>query len=347
VLLARQRRRSTLAGVLALAVAVAAGGLVWRNLAVEQAPVNPRPRPVPVLPRHVQARIPVVGGPVAVTVGAGEVWVANQDAGTVSRIDAASNRVVATVRGGVPAPRRTGCGANLCNPRIVITAGAGAVWVGAGSSTVRIDPTSNRVTATWPFGPGGGDLLAAQGALWVSQNDGTVLRVDPASGTPVARIRVASTPVVTLGWSWLASLDGAVWAANPGLGTISRIDPRTGRVSPWVQLKGPWATHGMVAAAGSLWLALDDGSVLRVDPASRRVTARVAVGGRPFAVAGGDAGVFLANQYAPVVTRIDPATNRVAARIPIAADLAVAVGAGAVWAADSSALYRIDPYASG
>jgi hypothetical protein len=48
-----------------------------------------------------------------------------------------------------------------------------------------------------------------------------------------------------------------------------------------------------------------------------------------------------------VVTRIDPAANRVAARIPIPADLAIAVGAGAAWAADSNALYRINPYASG
>src|SRR4030095_7886425 len=103
VLRTRQRRRSTLAAALTLAVAGAGGGGGWRTLAVEQAPVAP-PGPVPALPRHVQARIPVVGGPAAVAVGAGAVWVVSQDGGTVSRIDPASNRVGAT-GSGVPTSR--------------------------------------------------------------------------------------------------------------------------------------------------------------------------------------------------------------------------------------------------
>src|SRR6266540_3458723 len=78
----------------------------------------------------------------------------------------------------------------------------------------------------------------------------------------------------------------------------------------------------------------------------RRVAARVAVGGRPFAVAGSDAGVFVTDQDAAVITRIDPATNRLAARIPIPAYGAIAVGAGAAWAANdqASTVYRIDPH---
>jgi streptogramin lyase len=66
-------------------------------------------------------------------------------------------------------------------------------------------------------------------------------------------------------------------------------------------------------------------------------------------VAGSDAGVFVTDQDAAVITRIDPATNRVAARIPIPAYGAIAVGAGAAWAADAQAnvVDRIDPHASG
>jgi hypothetical protein len=338
VLRARQRRRSTLAAALTLAVALAGGGVVWRNLAVEQAPVAP-PRPVPALPRHVQARIPVVGGPAAVTLGAGAVWVVSQDGGTVSRIDPASNRVVATVSG-VPTSRVRSTRRSY--PRI--TAGAGVVWVGNDTTTARIDPASNQATATWPVGPETGELLVSHGAVWVSQDDGTVLRVDPASGRQLARVRVASgTGLMSSG---LASLDGAVWTASGA--TVVRIDPRTNRPGPPIEL-GLVQTGALAAAAGSLWLAIDDGTVLRVDPASRRVTARVTVGGRPFAVAGSDAGVFVTDQQAAVITRIDPASNRVVARIPIPAWSAIAVGADAAWAADAqaNAVYRIDLHASG
>jgi virginiamycin B lyase len=338
LLRARQRRRSTLVAALILAMVVASGGVVWHNLAVEQAPVAP-PRPVPALPRHVQARIPVAGGPAAVTVGAGAVWVASQDGGTVSRIDPASNRVVATITG-VPTSRVRSTRRSY--PRI--TAAAGAVWVANDLTTARIDPASNRVTATWPVGPGTGELLITQDALWISQDDGTVLRVDPATGRPVASVRVASG--AGLMSSGLASLDGAVWAST-GAG-VMRIDPRTNRPGPPIEV-GLVPAGGLAAAAGSLWLAMDDGTVLRIDPASRRVTARVAVGGRPFAVAASDAGVFVTDQDAALITRIDPATNRVAGRIPIPAWSAIAVGAGAGWAADAqaNAVFRIDPHASG
>jgi YVTN family beta-propeller protein len=300
MLRARQRRRSTLAATLAMAVVLAAGGVVWRNLAVEQPPVGPRPRPVPVLPRHAQARIPVVGGPVSLAVAEGSVWVANQEAGTVSRIDPASNRVVETIKAAVFV------GGTLAgSSHQVITAGAGAVWVAHGNSTARIDPATNRVTATWPFGPGSGGLLVSQGALWVSQDDGTVLRVDAATGKQVARVRVASgVGRMPLG---LATLDGAVWAASTGV-TVVRIDPGTNRAGPPIELDSLSPTRELAIAAGSLWLAMDDGSVLRIDPASRRVTARV----------------------------------------PIPAYGAIAVGAGAAWAADAQAnvVYRIDPHAS-
>lgn len=127
VLRARQRRRSTLAAALAMAVVLAAGGVVWRNLVVEQPPVGPRPHPVPVLPRHSQARIPVGGGPASLAVAAGAVWVANQDAGTVSRIDPTSNRVAARI----PIPAYG-----------AIAVGAGAAWAAndQASTVYRIDP---------------------------------------------------------------------------------------------------------------------------------------------------------------------------------------------------------------
>jgi virginiamycin B lyase len=63
----------------------------------------------------VEEVIPVGAGPEGIATGAGAVWVANLRGGTVSRIDPATNQVVATIRTGFfPAG---------------VHVGAGGVWV--------------------------------------------------------------------------------------------------------------------------------------------------------------------------------------------------------------------------
>jgi YVTN family beta-propeller protein len=68
--------------------------------------------------------------------GLGAVWILNQGDGTVSRINPASNKVVATIALETP-----GNGGD-------IAIGAGAVWVtNLGTPLSRIDPATNQVTA--------------------------------------------------------------------------------------------------------------------------------------------------------------------------------------------------------
>src|SRR5262245_54505959 len=95
-------------------------------------------------------------GPVNLAVGAGSVWISNIEAGTVSRVDAASGRVGATIAvGGKPAG---------------VAATDTAVWVGNFATPVltRIDPARNAVAARidlggLPLGP----AVAPDGAVWV------------------------------------------------------------------------------------------------------------------------------------------------------------------------------------
>ena len=85
---------------------------------------------------------PAVGG---LAIGAGAVWVANMNPRTVTRIDPATNAVVATIALGEPdflwGPTR-------------LAFGHGSLWAtdGMSSSVFRIDPEANRVTATIPLG---------------------------------------------------------------------------------------------------------------------------------------------------------------------------------------------------
>jgi streptogramin lyase len=104
--------------------------------------------------------------PRRLTVGEGAIWTLNGD-GTVSRVDPATNKVVATIK----LERDTAKGD--------IAAGAGSVWVSLpGTPIVRIDPRTNRAVQAFT-GEGGGAILVAHGSLWVSAGPKVTWRLDP------------------------------------------------------------------------------------------------------------------------------------------------------------------------
>ena len=84
-----------------------------------------------------------------------DVWVLNQGDGTVSRIDADTNKVVATIDAGVP-----GKGGD-------IAVGEGFVWVTMiDIPLTQIDPATNKVVVQY-VGKGGDALRIGHGAAWM------------------------------------------------------------------------------------------------------------------------------------------------------------------------------------
>jgi YVTN family beta-propeller protein len=148
--------------------------------------------------------------PQSLAVGDGSLWVANHDAGTVTRIDRASGKVVAEIP--VPSePHR-------------IAVGARAAWVGNwhDNSISRIDPQTNRVVGSpIPIGFRAGNLVAGAGGVWVTSDyrvdgaptDVVVVRVDPQANRAVETIAVGGHPID------VAAARGAIWVsvANPGM----------------------------------------------------------------------------------------------------------------------------------
>jgi YVTN family beta-propeller protein len=164
-------------------------------------------------------------------------------------------------------------------PGAVLVAG-GSVWVAnSGDGTVsRIDPATNRVVQTLPLPVNVGDVLAADGWLWVSVNDGTVWRLDPADGRVSASISVASRGV-----SVLASGGGRLWAAGTG-DTLVAINPQRPTVTLRFLEEGPppccgdqpWHT-GLAVVGGVMWESVSGGMVYRF-PVAPRGLSHVAVG---------------------------------------------------------------------
>ena len=290
----RHRRRAfILLGLGVVAAAVALGlELVLRG----GTPTSVAPYSVAVINAssgRLLAAIRVGSRPVAVAAGAGAVWVANADDGTVSRIDPTTRKVVQTIGTGTPAAD--------------IAVGAGAVWLAGGleGRLIRIDPATNAVVDTIDLsGPdrlaptGAFAVVTGGGAVWVASGDGSVLKIDPATDAVVARTEQGPTPVD------LAFDTGNVWVVNIG-GHVLRIDSGTGEVTG--TLAAAPNARAIAVGAGGTWVtdAPPDGRglVWRIDPATVTISggatkllhapAGIATGGGVVWVAGGVAGTMI------------------------------------------------------
>jgi DNA-binding beta-propeller fold protein YncE len=155
--------------------------------------------------------------PQSLAVGGGSLWVANHEAGTVTRIEQASGKFVADIP--VPSePHR-------------VAYGAGAVWVGNwhGIAISRIDPETNRVVGSpIPIGFRAGNLVVGTGGVWVTSDDRAngapedvvVVRIDPQTNRAVETIAVGGHPID------VAATEGAVWVSVADPGTVLRIAGR-------------------------------------------------------------------------------------------------------------------------
>jgi YVTN family beta-propeller protein len=74
-----------------------------------------------------------------------------------------------------------------------------------------------------------------------------VTRIDPSTNSTVA-IDVGRTP------RGIAYGEGAVWVANSGDGTVSRIDPNTNQVVATVRVGN--RPLGIAVGAGAVWVTV-------------------------------------------------------------------------------------------
>ena len=213
-------------------------------------------------------RIPVGRGPAGVVVADGEVWVANELDGTVSEVNPGSETQVAVIPAGIGPD--------------AIAAGYGSVWVANITSDTlsRIDAISGDVVSTISLGSAPDAIAVGDGAVWVtSQETGELLRVDPADNRISRAIAVGHSP------DGVAVGAASVWVAD-GDGSLTRVDPRTGKVQTATVGGAP---AGVVYADGAVWVANGvSGTVSRIDPGTG-ATKQIPVGNQPtgLAAAGG------------------------------------------------------------
>ena len=196
------------------------------------------------------ARVPA--GPAdsegGVTAGAGSVWLVTDAKGTLTRIDASTNRVQTTVS--IPS--------GSYNPLFA----DGFVWVSSHDhdALIQVDPATNKMVASIAVGKGPRFLTYGAASVWtLNQGDGTISRVDTATRKMTAKIE-AGLPGTG---GEMAFGFGAVWATVMGF-PITRVDPATNKVvAQWAGAGGDSIRTGF----GSIWLTnLMTGTIWRFAP---------------------------------------------------------------------------------
>ena len=251
-----------------------------------------------------------------------------------------------------------------------ITVGEGSVWVAdrGDSFITRVNPTSMKEIGSVDVDPVP-DSLAVQhnrGEVWVTiMRENRVDRIDPDGEEVVQRVPVGENPEgVVIG-------HGAVWVANKGSNSVTRIDSEGGKTSAqvgtepihlavaednvWVTVSGdgvlreldaqtaeptgrevpvPGAPRGLAFAEGMLWVAASQADhVAVVDPSEERIVDRIDVGANPREVRAGEGGLWVTSADGGVVSKIDASSRTVEATVEVEGHpYGLAVGEGFVWA---------------
>ena len=145
----------------------------------------------------------------------------------------------------------------------------------------------------------------------------------------------------------LAASAQAVWVTSERDGTITRLDPETGKqlgrpLHPGIGVSG--------IAIGGKWVWVTNsrrGQLLRLDPKSGRVLKTIELGGKPGPIALGGGRVWVADESGRGVTAVNSEGGRVYRRglPPQTTNLRLAFGAHGLWAsiAGTGSVRRIDP----
>jgi DNA-binding beta-propeller fold protein YncE len=218
-----------------------------------------------------------------------------------------------------------------------LAAGFGSVWAAdhREETVSRIDPATNEVVKRIHLGVFPSDLAAGEDGVWVPVLEGFRLaRIDPETNR-----ETASFP----GIHYVAATGaGSVWALFFEGGRRDWGGDWEGhtvvRIDPdsnrvVARIRpGPVLGHGIAADKDGVWVSLEPRGVAHIDAETNRVVARIRLPGHPDQVAVGEGAVWVALLDGRVA-RIDPKTNRVTATIRTGTHLEyIAAGEGYVWA---------------
>jgi streptogramin lyase len=245
-----------------------------------------------------------------VVYGQGAFWVVSPDAGVVARVDAHTKAATRFHIGEDPYD---------------VAIGAGALWVPDhdGRRLLRFDLESHAVRETRDLGLPAISAGYGLRSVWLVVADGRLLRIDPRTLREKRSISDA-TMAIEGSEPKLAFDRSSVWISSPAESSVAQIDA----IRRTVKKRTLFGATGISAGAGAVWVADNATAIWRFDGGRPR---RIHVGTQPQDVAATSEGVWVADYGDQTLVRLDPRSRRVLARIKLhRAPVAVAAGNGVV-----------------
>ncbi len=253
--------------------------------------------------------IPVGGSPRGVSSDGTHVWVANEEEGTVSEIEASSGTLIRTI----PVGR---------NPNGVSSDGT-HVWVtNSTEATVsEIEASSGTVIRTIPVGANPEGVSSDGSHVWVTHYgaENTVSEIEASSGTVIRTIPVGLDPQGV-------SSDGThVWVTNEGEETVSEIEASSGTVIRTIHIGV--APTGVSSDGTHVWVAsIAEDTVSEIEASSGEVIRTIPAGPEPYGVSSDGTHVWVTNLGENTVSDIEASSGTVIATLTIAGEDAELVG---------------------
>ena len=297
----RRRRQLAAAGVVLLAVGGVVGGVLAARASTSHARAAASPS-VALTPnalnlidtrtRQVTARVPLASrrdftNPIGDVEFAGSsVWALLGSEQRLVRVDPARQKATKVVKlPWMPGQR--------------VATGGGLIWVpqDLGSGLLGIDARTGRIIRRFAIRGGGiAGIAYGAGSLWLAQ-DRAITRADPRTGRTLRRYSVPAR--------WLLFANGALWAANPGNGVVTKVDPVENRVAAQAKLH-PWITD-VAVGGGFVWVSVvPDDVVFKLSEDDLSVQGSEPTGVDPERIAFGGGHLWIADSASKTVSLLGP-----------------------------------------
>lgn len=243
-----------------------------------------------------------------------------------------------------------------------VAVGAGSAWVGiqrgVSGFVVRIDLATNEVVAEIPVRdtPWRKRIAATDESVWVASH-GVLERIDPDTNTIVASVDMQGRPISAIMADstdvWAVAITEPPEGGGEWTGSLVRVDAATNQAVAEIPL-GPQVAgyeDEVMVGAGSVWVlgvrwfekedAEYGSDLIRIDPATNAITARIPVDGFQMVMGSDEVwvrfiadGVFDTYGERRLWTRVDVATNEPSQPFELEADGLKIVSPDALWSVD-------------